>query len=209
MSPDQARSLLHLPRGVRFAVPDDVPALVISLEDAFRSDPVHRWMFPSELERAWGSARMFRVLLEQGLRRAVVLCPEDRSGASIWVPPAPAPERPWHVADYLGRMAVAAVGRPLRAARIGYLMERMHPRERHWYLFVLGVRGAARGKGVSSMLMDPVLRHCDESGGLAYLESSNPDNVPLYGRRGFAVESEVRIAPSGPPVWRMFRQPRV
>jgi GNAT superfamily N-acetyltransferase len=205
MAPEEAKGSLSLPAGVRFADGADVPALTVSLVDAFREDPVHRWMFPSEVERRWGSARMFRVLLRQGLRRGVVLCPEDRSGASIWVPPTPPRERWRHLGAFYSQMALASAARPLRAARIGYLMERMHPRAPHWYLFVLGVRSGARGKGRSSALMDPVLRHCDATGSLAYLESSNERNLAVYGRRGFAVESEIPLSAKGPAVWPMFR----
>ena len=41
----------------------------------------------------------------------------------------------------------------------------------------------------------------------AYLESSNPANVPLYQRHGFEVLGEIQVG-SSPPVFPMYRPPR-
>jgi hypothetical protein len=48
---------------------------------------------------------------------------------------------------------------------------------------------------------------CDEEGMPAYLESSNPTNVPLYERHGFEVITEIQVADS-PVVYPMLRTPK-
>lgn len=208
MSPERALDVLSLPRGVRPAERADVPALRDMLVGAFATDPVHRWLLPTEGERRWGSPRVFDAVLRQGLRKGVLLCTDDRSGAALWVPPVPGRETGLQHATFYARMAVASVRRPVRALRVGATLDRIRPALPHWYLFVLGVDARRRGHGVSAALMDPVLALCDAEGTLAYLESSNRDNLPVYERRGFRVQGEVPVAPGSPPLWPMQRPPR-
>jgi len=66
---------------------------------------------------------------------------------------------------------------------------------------------SARGRGLASACISVVTRRCDATGHGAYLESSDPANVPLYERHGFQVTSEVAIR-GGPTVPLMWRDPR-
>jgi hypothetical protein len=43
----------------------------------------------------------------------------------------------------------------------------------------------------------------------AYLESSKARNVPFYARFGFEVVEELPSRRGSPPMWRMWREPRV
>jgi len=85
-------------------------------------------------------------------------------------------------------------------------MDRKHPREPHWYLFIVGSDPARRGQGHGRAVIAPVLEECDRDGLPAYLESSNPDNVPYYARFGFEVTGELSLAGS-PPLIPMWREP--
>jgi hypothetical protein len=51
------------------------------------------------------------------------------------------------------------------------------------------------------------LDRCDAEHAPAYLESSNPDNIPYYNRFGFEVTGEI-VMPDGPTLWAMWRRPR-
>ena len=86
-------------------------------------------------------------------------------------------------------------------------MEKVHPREPHWYLAILGTDPPEQGKGVGGSLMTPVLERCDRAGLGAYLESSKPENLPYYERFGFRVTGQFDM-PKGPPMWPMWREPR-
>ena len=82
-----------------------------------------------------------------------------------------------------------------------------HPRTPHWYLAFVGTREADRGLGLASACIGAVTARCDVDGLGAYLESSDPDNVPLYERHGFVVTGEVAVD-GGPTVPLMWRDPR-
>jgi hypothetical protein len=56
--------------------------------------------------------------------------------------------------------------------------------------------------------MDSRLDRCDAEYAPAYLESSNPDNIPYYQRFGFEVTGELALPEGGPSLWPMWRAPR-
>jgi ribosomal protein S18 acetylase RimI-like enzyme len=72
---------------------------------------------------------------------------------------------------------------------------------------MIGVDPARQGRGLGSALLAHTLSRCDAEGALAYLESSNPKNTPLYERHGFEVLGQ--IAPADfPGLTPMLRRPR-
>ena len=75
------------------------------------------------------------------------------------------------------------------------------------YLAILGVEPARQGTGIGAALMRHRLERCDRDGLLAYLESSNPRNVPFYRRHGFEVLDEIQTGTS-PTIFPMLRHPR-
>lgn len=62
-----------------------------------------------------------------------------------------------------------------------------------------------QGRGYGSALMRHALTRCDRENKLAYLESSNTRNIPLYERYGFGLLATIQIG-SAPPVFPMLRQ---
>jgi ribosomal protein S18 acetylase RimI-like enzyme len=86
-------------------------------------------------------------------------------------------------------------------------MDEWHPVEPHWYLFAIGVDQNSQGEGLGSILLEYALSKCDADGKLAYLESSNPRNVPFYQRHGFEVTRVIQIGTS-PTFTLMTRDPR-
>lgn len=82
-----------------------------------------------------------------------------------------------------------------------------HPDEPVWYLPLIAVDPTHQGKGIGSALVKAALKRIDEEGLPAYLESSNPRNISLYERHGFAVTGETQVG-SSPVVTPMYRAAR-
>ena len=82
-----------------------------------------------------------------------------------------------------------------------------HPREPHWYLPLIGVEPVHQRKGQGSTLLQHALRQCDLDHAPAYLESTNPANIPLYERHGFEVLATIQVG-SSPPIRPMLRAAR-
>ena len=66
---------------------------------------------------------------------------------------------------------------------------------------------AKQGRGYGSALLRHALARCDRDRLPAYLESSNPVNVPLYQRHGFEVIGTIQQG-SSPELVPMLRKPR-
>jgi len=200
-----------MPIDVRPARRSDVPALARALGRAFYDDPVMTWLQPDAGRRSaalagfFGAMTRYHFLAEAG---AEVATAESGIGAAaLWDPPGR-----WH---HSSREQVAMVPAVIRAFR-GHLgagrarteaMQAVHPEEPHWYLAIIGSDPTVRGSGCGHALMRSRLDRCDAEHAPAYLESSNPDNIPYYNRFGFEVTGEI-VMPGGPTLWPMWRQPR-
>src|SRR5690606_12687996 len=99
-------------------------------------------------------------------------------------------------------------GAAMRGRTAAETMEREHPKTPHLYLFTVGTRKAARGKGLGKTLMAPVLEAADRKGLPCYLENSNPANTGFYRSRGFERMKLFEPGPGGPPLEAMWREPR-
>ena len=87
-------------------------------------------------------------------------------------------------------------------------MNGFHPNEPHWHLPLLGVDPLYHGKGFGSALLQHALAKCDQDNVYAYLESSNPRNIPLYERHGFELLGTIQFDTS-PSIFPMLRKPKL
>jgi ribosomal protein S18 acetylase RimI-like enzyme len=201
---------------VRPATRADIDALSAALGRAFFDDPVMRWMLPDSALRRRKLHRLFAAMTRYHhlSRGGVEVAPDGDGigGAALWDPPGQ-----WKTSriDELRAMPtlLLAFGASLRRGlEVEELMKEAHPEEPHWYLAVVGSDPTVRGKGFGQALMRSRLDRCDAEHAPAYLESSNPDNVPYYERFGFEVTGEIELpsrdgnpGPSLVPMWRPAR----
>lgn len=196
---------------VRPARAADARELARALSRAFYADPQCMWLLPDDTSREWRARGSFMTILRsRALKHGGVEVATDGEtivGGAIWLPPGHwLPTGREQVRSLPGY--ARALGRRFGAANdlVGY-MAKHHPREHHWYLEAIGVDPGHQGQGVASVLLRSRLARCDEAGMPAYLESSKPENVPLYEHFGFEV-TEVLDPPRGaPPLTAMWRGP--
>ncbi len=194
----------------RVAGEGDLPALAATLARAFEHDPIWGWAFEhAERERKLAAiAAVFGFCAEAALGYGWVRVTGGVEAAALWIPPG----RPEMSAADAARMPalIDAVCGPESAPRVKALMEafeRTHPAEPpHFYLSLLGTHPDHAGQGLGIGLLAANLEQIDAAGAPAYLESSNPANVPRYERLGFRVRSEVELVP-GIPATQMWRRP--
>ena len=129
---------------------------------------------------------------------------EGYTGAALWLPPNVQPDE-----NELFSLFQKTVAEELHKD-VFAIFEQMggyHPSEPHWYLPLIGVDPSWQGQGYGSALMAHGIAPCDRDKTLAYLESSNPKNIPLYQRFGFEVIGTIQAGAS-PPIFPMLRKPR-
>lgn len=171
------------------------------LTTAFASDPFTRWVFadPAQYLALFGLA--LRHMGGLGGADGAGFVAAGGKGAALWLKPGTGPDM-----DALGA-ALADLAMPEDAPEVFGQMAMHHPEVPHWYLPFVGVDPAAQGQGVGSALLAASLAMVDAEGMPAYLESTNPRNVPLYERFGFRVTAEIQAGAS-PPMHAMWRPAR-
>lgn len=178
------------------------------LGDAFSNDPVLNWVMYHTRDYAslftFSAQSLF-------LQHDKVYLNAAATGAAMWLPPGVSSQMPTRISQII-KMLIQTLPygfKPLkRLGQLQALFAKYHPDEPHYYLQAIGARQGNQGKGIGSALLKHTLRECDGAGALAYLESSSPNNVPLYERHGFETFHEESLPDGGPPIWFMLRQPR-
>jgi len=188
---------------IRTATRADETSLLGIITLAFAADPMARYWFsePGGYLEWW--PRFVLALGERGLDAGAADITSDLSGAALWLPPGVEPD-PARIAalDLPGTEESAEISAEFRAE-----MDRWHPTDPHWYLWTVGVDPRRQGRGIGSALLKHRLAQVDAEGATAYLESSDPRNVPLYERHGFEVLTVIRVR-DVPPLTPMIRLPR-
>ncbi|WP_427969469.1 GNAT family N-acetyltransferase [Altererythrobacter sp.] len=173
--------------------------------DAFRNDPFNRWLFGNfrAMEIAFiGLARHLYT------RRGFCYRLGDE-GAAMWMLPGGDSSLPLITLPTLLRSIMASSrGGFTRIRRTTEAMEAHHPQFPHAYLFTIGVRQTAQGKGLGRELFKPMLEACDREGVPAYLENSNPENRGFYNAHGFERVEMIYPVEGCPPLEAMLRKPR-
>lgn len=197
---------------VRPAHRSDVRALARTLGRAFHEDPVMTWLLPDRTRRTKGLSRMFATMARHhfiaGGGTEVAQRGAEIGAAALWDPPGRW-QQSWRQELIMLPAFALAMGRYAeRGRQVSELMKENHPEEPHWYLAVIGSDPTVRGTGFGQLLMRSRLDRVDAEHAPAYLESSNPDNIPYYQRFGFEVTGEIVLPGDGPSLVPMWRQPR-
>ena len=197
---------------IRSATVGDRAKMADSLASAFAEDPLFRWMFgagPNDTVEP-KMRIFFDAFLKLDLSRDdhLVFTDEDGVGGAIWKHP-----NRWKMAtgDIVRTMPAMVRAMGTKIPRVlGALnaIEKVHPKEEHYYLEVLGTHQGKQSKGIGTAVITHMLDRIDAEGMPAYLESSNPRNIPFYARHGFETTREIECGKGAPTVTAMWRNPR-
>jgi ribosomal protein S18 acetylase RimI-like enzyme len=191
------------PAPVRTATPADREAMSDTLLLSFSADPCVRYVFPKPHDFIAGWPPFVMAMGGRGLDHGTAFLTEDDAAAALWLPPGVEPD----LETMFGLLADLRPERAAVLAQVGEQIRAFHPEEPHWYLAAVGVDPARQGEGLGSVLIKEGLRRCDADGLPAYLESSNPRNIPLYERHGFEVIGAIQ-PDDYPPLYPMLRAAR-
>jgi ribosomal protein S18 acetylase RimI-like enzyme len=182
---------------------DEAPAIAVVVL-AFSTDPAARWTWPNAHEYLMHFPRLVKAFAGKAFAHASAYHIDSYRGAALWLPPDVHPDE-----GALISLLQNTVSEQIRKDVFAVFeqMGRYHPSEPHWYLPLVGVDPSQQGKGYGSALMQHALIPCDRDKKLAYLESSNPKNIPLYERHGFELLGKIQVGTS-PIIFPMLRKPR-
>jgi GNAT superfamily N-acetyltransferase len=189
---------------VRPAAQSDEGTVIGVITLAFSTDPMARWAFADTASYLAVMPVFVRAFGGNGLACGATHLVEGGWAAAMWLPPGVDPD-----VETMMALTEQHVGndRLDDMMQVFTQMEKHHPADACWYLPLIGVDPTCQGRGYGSALLAYALRQCDRDGLPAYLESSNPRNIPLYERHGFEVLGAIQSGTS-PTIVPMLRRPR-
>jgi GNAT superfamily N-acetyltransferase len=194
---------LDLAAQVAPVVADEQGSAITTMTLAFADDPVARWCWRDTQRYLEAFPVFVRAFAGNAFPAGSAFQINACAGAALWLPPGVGPDE-LAVAKVIETMVPDELREPLFM-----MLEQMghyHPERQHWYLPLIGVQPMHQGSGLGSVLMRPILQRCDEQRLPAYLESTNPRNIPFYERLGFRRVGRVQVGTS-PVIVPMVREP--
>lgn len=189
---------------VKTATEYEQDAVIDALKLAFGADPATRWVWPDAREYLINFSKFARAFGGKAFVNKTAQYVGNYSGAALWLPPNIEPD-----IDALLSLLRDTTTEEVQDTVPGVFekMGSFHPSESHWYLPLLGVDPLYHGNGLGSVLMNYSTEIFDNLNALAYLESSNPRNIPFYKRHGFELLGTIEVN-KFPPLFPMLRKPQ-
>jgi len=182
----------------------DQADIIATIVLSFSSDPPARWLFREPNQYLSNFPHFVLALGGNALANESAYYLDNFAGAALWLPPGVQSDE-HAVAELLERTVT-----PEQLPHVFAIMDQLadaHPKEPHWYLPMIGVDPAKQGQGLGSRLLRHTLQRVDEEHVPAYLESTNPANIPLYEKHGFKLLRTIKVA-DAPPLFPMIRERR-
>lgn len=192
----------------RAATAKDVAAVAACLASAFYDDPLWgRWTFPDQRTRYEGVYELMRFWTAAAARYPWVRMTDNAETAAVWLPPGKPEMTKEEEARFTTRMGELLGERAGELFAVFDLFDEHHPGgPPHYYLSLWGTHRDHAGRGVGTALIQDNLARIDAEAMPAYLESTNPANLPRYEALGFVARSQFGPA-GGPVITTMWREP--
>ncbi|ACK64908.1 GCN5-related N-acetyltransferase [Rippkaea orientalis PCC 8801] len=206
-----------------FVEPTEVAIAVLSKEKidhaanvmagAFATDPLGSYLLPDARNRLdvmrWFWCEALRHSHPHG--RTYTTAPEIL-GIASWLPPGVRRKMFWglwlSILQTLYRVGWRSTHRLFALLEFTEMLRVRHCPSPHWYLDGLAVTPESQGRGIGSLLLQPVLDLADEEEQACCLYTSTERAVRFYQRQGFVVCEEARFQTEAPPLWLMVRSPK-
>ena len=149
------------------------------IADSFSDDPVNKWVFGTrECMTEYYTLVAKKLYLSQGYGDIML----EENGGALWLPPGISKEIPLYRSLDIAKSMIThnGVKSLMRGLAVDSTLAKAKPVEPHFYLFAIGVRPKAQGKGIGGRLMNQGLQRVDQASMPSYLESSKEINVPFY-----------------------------
>lgn len=197
---------INLPDTIRPATRRDWRQIGDITGEAFAEDPFNLWIFG----RPRALPPLFRMMARDIYLKNGFCHLAGDNAATMWaMHDAKQDFPPFSLFRLIAlQLFLADKGAMKRGLAAAETMQKHHPKDPHVYLFTVGTRKAARGKGHGKAILAPVLTAADKEGLPAYLENTNPVNTGFYRSLGFERTGQFHVDDTAPAVMTMWREPK-
>lgn len=186
--------------------PNECDRVTEIMTDAFDDDKVLRWVFGPTMDIGPYFGLSAHALY---LKQDCSFASDDSLAAVLMLKPNTKRKLAIHkmlpllkpVLKYGGLRAL------MRGVAAGEIVSRKAPKYPFYYIFAIGARKGARGKGYGSALMKRCIELAEADKMPIYLENSKQENLRFYEGHDFKVIDKITIGKGSPPIWLMVRQP--
>jgi len=190
----------------RIATPADVAAVTRTIALAFADDPIWAPTLARPDGATYHLEPFWRLWVEGAMRYSTVYTTEASEAVAVWLPPGGTEMSDEQMVALSDLMIEALPPESIVAMEeMGQRFDAHRPTEPHMYLNFLATHPDHRGHGLAQRIMAENLAEYDAQGLPAYLESSNPLNIPRYERAGFRVVGGFRAVLGDAYVTTMWR----
>ena len=159
---------------------------------SFKNDPQVNWYLEESRNRNKLNI-LIDYVFEETIRKGEIYLSEDNMAAALW---NSAKKEKFSLnyiyrnLSFLFRIGIKSTIRILKMMNITYSQ---YPKNRsYFHLHLIGVLPEAQGKGLASLLMNPILAEKKANKIPVYLETANQKNVEIYKGKGFSVFNTIQ-----------------
>ena len=172
---------------LRLATKDDKQVIINIITKAFVYDAGLHWML-EDTQREDKFTILMDYLVDEILNRGFIYITKDAQGVALW-----ATEKKEGLSFNLIKRSLnlalklqfSTIIRLLTFQKVSH--KQLPQKEKFLYLVNLAVHPDARGKGIATTLLNPLLEQCETQNIPVYLETSNVTNVDIYNHKGFSL----------------------
>ncbi|GAA2044001.1 MULTISPECIES: GNAT family N-acetyltransferase [Streptomyces] len=193
-----------LDTGVRPAEPQDTPRAVRTLGRALAGYPALRHTVDPDgrAERVTAIQELF--FTRVGLEAGRVWVADGGDAVAVWTTPHNG-NAGAVFAEIGPRLAELCGTRAAAQEALDTALAPHRPTEPVWFLATVGVTPERQGAGLGGAVLRPGIEAAEAEGVTAFLETSDPRNLPFYQRLGFEISADVTPADGGPRTWCLRR----
>lgn len=154
---------------------------------SFKNDPQVNWYLEESRNRNKLTI-LIDYVFEETIRKGEIYISEDNMATALWNSDKKEKISLNYVfrnLSFLFRIGIKSTIRILKMDKLAYSQ---YPKNRSYsHLYLIGVLPEAQGKGLASLLMNPILAEKKANKIPVYLETANQKNVEIYKRKGFRI----------------------
>lgn len=178
---------------MRIITAADKPVVRKILVESFKNDPYMNWL-SKESKSADKLKYLIAYVVDQTFENGEIYLSDDNKATALWN--SEKKEKftfnfIYRNLSFLFKMGIKATISVVRKDRFTH--EQYPKVDAFSHLFMVGVLSEARGKGLASELINPMMERMTQRAIPMYLETANPVNVEIYRKKGFSVFKSVEL----------------